>query len=72
MKKKIERVGFRECAWCVCVCAWCVCVPGVCVCVCLCVLLKRLTHFSYFTTGMNAAGFLLSAHTPLLTKGQSF
>ena len=54
MKKK-ERVGFRECAWCVCVC-----------------VTEAIDSFFYFTTGMNVAGVLLSIHTPLLTKGQSF
>ena len=42
-------------------------VPGVCVCV-----TEAIDSFFYFTTGMNVAGVLLSIHTPLLTKGQSF
>lgn len=42
-------------------------VPGVCVCV-----TEAIDSFFYFTKGMNVAGVLLSIHTPLLTKGQSF
>ena len=47
-------------------------VQGVClVCVCVCVT-EVIDSFFYFPIGMNVAGFLLSIHTPLLTKGQSF
>ena len=45
-------------------------VQGVCL-VCVCVT-EAIDSFFYFTTGMNVAGVLLSIHTPLLTKGQSF